>query len=81
MKRTIWVLNEPSPLPPLDAEVQEVVLLIYEDLSSDDLLEKCLGENNNESFNCVAPKHIYRVYLIFKLPHFLATSNFNDGFT
>lgn len=52
--------------PALDEEVQSTVKEIYEDLSSDDLLRRCLGsntQNNNESFNaCVwnfTPKHIF----------------------
>jgi len=51
--------------PPLHTDVQKHVLPIYEDLSRDDLLERCLGgytQNANESFNAtiwrLAPKHL-----------------------
>lgn len=43
--------------PALSEEAKEILKPIYEDLTHDDLLERCLGgltQNNNESFNsCV----------------------------
>ncbi|GIY08120.1 uncharacterized protein CDAR_429331 [Caerostris darwini] len=60
-KGTLETFEHPSAL---DDEAQEILKPIYEDLTADDLLERCLGsntQNNNESFNsCVwqlAPKH------------------------
>ena len=47
--------TEPEAHPhPLHPDVQKEILPIYEDLSRDDLLERCLGghtQNANESFN------------------------------
>ncbi|XP_039304169.1 uncharacterized protein LOC120357546 [Solenopsis invicta] len=52
--------------PAFDDKVAALIKPIYEDLSSEDLLERCLGantQNNNESFNaCVwnlVPKHVF----------------------
>ncbi|XP_044584112.1 uncharacterized protein LOC123264734 isoform X2 [Cotesia glomerata] len=57
--------------PPLTEAVQKVIKPIYEDLSSESLLERCLGsetQNNNESLNSLiwtfAPKHIHAVLKI-----------------
>lgn len=58
-------LEEYSHKPALPIEVFEAVKKIYEDLSAEDLLSRCLGaytQNSNESFNSVvwtiAPKTI-----------------------
>lgn len=52
--------------PALSEEVQEVVKPIYESLTEEDLLNRCLGgntQNNNESLNAliwtIAPKHFF----------------------
>ncbi|GIY80919.1 uncharacterized protein CDAR_70691 [Caerostris darwini] len=70
--------------PAQDDEAQEVSKPIYEDLTADDLLERCLGsntQNNNESFiSCVwqlAPKHQFAGKK--KLSD--AACTFNEGFT
>lgn len=72
---------------PLSAEVLQVLKLIYEDLSSDSLLERCLGgetQNNNESLNSMiwnfAPKHLHSGAKIVELAMFLAVIIFNEGY-
>lgn len=51
------VLHNFKHPPLLDDDVQEVLNPIYEELTADELLERCLGnntQNNNESYNtCV----------------------------
>lgn len=47
-------LNDYTHDAPLTDKVQEIIKPIYENLSNDELLERCLGgntQNNNESFN------------------------------
>ena len=73
---------------PLATEVQKLLHPIYSDLSSDDLLQRCLGghtQNNNESFNAVlwrlAPKHIFCSKKIVELAAFIAVCIFNEGIT
>jgi len=60
---------------------------IYEDLTTDELLERCLGantQNNNESFNsCVwniAPKHKFVGKKTLEIAVFSAACIFNEGF-
>ena len=74
--------------PPLHIDVQKHVLPIYEDLSCDDLLERCLGgytQNANESFNAtvwrLAPKHLNCGTKIIQIAAYLAAGIFNDGFS
>lgn len=74
--------------PPLADKVQEILLPIYESLSNDDLLNRCLGgntQNNNESLNaCVwklTPKHINCGAKTVAVATFLASSVFNEGYT
>lgn len=73
--------------PPLTAKVLEIIKPIYEDLSSDTLLERCIGaetQNNNESLNSLictfAPKHIHSEPKIVEIATFIAIIIFNDGF-
>lgn len=61
---------------------------IYEDLSRDDLLERCLGghtQNANESFNAIvwrlAPKHLNCGKKIIEIAAFLAAGMFSEGFS
>ncbi|XP_014472349.1 PREDICTED: uncharacterized protein LOC106743225 isoform X2 [Dinoponera quadriceps] len=72
---------------PLSKEVQAVVKSIYEDLSKDDLLTRCLGaetQNNNESLNSLiwtfAPKHLHSGAQIVQIATFLAVVILNEGF-
>ena len=73
--------------PPLNEKVLEVLKPIYEDLSADHLLQKCLGaetQNSNESLNSLiwtfAPKHIHCGPKIVQIATFLAVIIFNEGF-
>ncbi|KYN15554.1 hypothetical protein ALC57_12224 [Trachymyrmex cornetzi] len=73
--------------PALNNEIQPLLHGIYEDLTSDDLLQRCLGantQNNNESYNaCVwhfAPKHTFSGKQIIEIAAFCAACNFNEGF-
>jgi len=68
-------------------DVTKALELIYTDLSSRELLERCKGgntQNNNESYNGLlwyfAPKHLHNGMKTIKLANFLAVSIFNDGF-
>ena len=81
-------LHEYQHPPPLCAAVQNLLLPIYKDLSSDDLLGRCLGgntQNNNETFNSVlwriAPKHIFCMGKTIELAAFLSAIIFNEGWT
>lgn len=73
--------------PPLTPKVQEVIRPIYEELTKDELLHRCLGsetQNNNESLNSLiwtfAPKHLHSGPKIVEIATFLATVIFNEGF-
>ncbi|CAK9816622.1 hypothetical protein ANTQUA_LOCUS9034 [Anthophora quadrimaculata] len=72
---------------PLSEEVQNVIKPIYEDLSREDLLTRCLGaetQNNNESLHSLiwtfAPKHLHAGPKIVEIACFLAVIIFNEGF-
>lgn len=74
--------------PPLHPDVKKHILPIYEDLSRDDLLQRCLGgytQNANESFNAtvwrLAPKHLNCGSKIIEIAAYLAGGTFNDGYT
>lgn len=78
-------LTHDEPLHPL---VAQHILPIYEDLSRDDLLERCLGghtQNNNECLNALiwkfAPKHLFSGKETVEIATYLAISIFNEGFT
>ncbi|GIY22878.1 uncharacterized protein CDAR_599971 [Caerostris darwini] len=73
--------------PPLNDKVLEVIKPIYESLSADSLLERCLGsetQNNNESLNSLiwtfAPMHIHAGPKTIEIATFFAVSIFNEGF-
>ncbi|KYN07998.1 hypothetical protein ALC62_01024 [Cyphomyrmex costatus] len=72
--------------PALHEEVQSVLKPIYDDLSSDDLLKRCVGantQNSNESYNgCVwhfAPKHLFSGKKIVEIAAWCAACKFNEG--
>lgn len=72
---------------PLSTDVQDAIKPIYETLSNDDLLERCLGgftQNNNESVNSViwsmAPKVTSSGAKIVEIATYIACSVFNDGY-
>ncbi|KYQ46869.1 hypothetical protein ALC60_14160 [Trachymyrmex zeteki] len=73
---------------PLHPDVQTSILPIYEDLSRDDLLERCVGgftQNANESFNStiwrLAPKHLHCGSKIIEIAAYLVAGIFNDGYS
>jgi len=73
--------------PALDDDIQPALKSIYEDLTTDDLLWRCLGantKNNNESFSaCVwhlAPKHMFVGKKIIEIATNCALCTFNEGF-
>ncbi|XP_011685002.1 PREDICTED: uncharacterized protein LOC105448233 [Wasmannia auropunctata] len=81
---TLQSYNHP---PPLDFKVQELIRPIYDNLSSQDLLNRCCGgftQNNNECFNKTiwqfAPKHVFCSSNIIIIAAYLATCIFNEGF-
>ena len=72
--------------PALDEDIQPALKKIYDDLTFDDLLSRCLGantQNNNESFNStvwhLAPKHIFSGRKIVELATNIAVCTFNEG--
>ncbi|XP_076545772.1 uncharacterized protein LOC143305567 [Osmia lignaria lignaria] len=73
--------------PPLSEKVLELIKPIYENLSSENLLTRCLGsetQNNNESFNSLiwtfAPKHIHAGSDTIEIANHIAVCIFNEGF-
>lgn len=77
--------EHPTPLHP---DVQKHILPIYEDLSQEDLLQRCLGghtQNANESFNSTvwrfAPKHLHSGLKIVQIAAYMAAGLFNEGYT
>ena len=72
---------------PMKIEVFEAIKPIYEELSQDELLNRCLGgytQNSNESFNAtvwnLAPKSYSSGKKILDIATDIAVCNFNDGF-
>ncbi|XP_012232335.2 uncharacterized protein [Linepithema humile] len=70
----------------LNNEVFKAVQPIYEELSRDELLSRCVGgftQNSNESFNSVlwaiAPKIVHSNKAIVDIAANIAVCNFNDG--
>lgn len=79
-------LLELSPL--LNEDMKQHLLPIYQDLSRDDLLERCLGghtQNANERFNStiwrISPKHLNCGQKIIEISAYFAAGVFNDGFS
>lgn len=72
---------------PFSSAVLKVIKPIFEDLSSDNLLERCLGahtQNSNESLNsCIwffAPKHLHSGKTVVEIATHLAIIIFNEGY-
>ena len=68
--------------------MKQHLLPIYEDLSRENLLERCLGghtQNTNESFNStiwrLAPKHVHFGVKIIEILAYIAAGVFNEGYT
>lgn len=80
--------QEYEHLPPLNPAIIQYILPIYDDLSQDNLLTRCLGghtQNSNESFNStiwrLAPKHLNAGVKIIEIAAFIAASVFNEGYS
>ncbi|XP_077277655.1 uncharacterized protein LOC143905880 [Temnothorax americanus] len=79
----------PNPIfSTLPKTVLDSIKPIYENLSNDKLLERCVGgytQNSNESFNQliwkIAPKTMHSGAKIVNIAAFLATCTFNNGVT
>ncbi|CAK9803116.1 hypothetical protein ANTQUA_LOCUS3590 [Anthophora quadrimaculata] len=74
--------------PPLSREVFEAIKPIYEELSRDELLNRCLGsysQHSSESFNAtiwnLAPKSYSSGKNVLNIATGIAVCNFNDGLT
>ena len=72
--------------PAFDEETLQILEPIYEDLTSDETLERCLGantQNNNECFNSlvwnIAPKHKFVGKQNLEIAVFSAACVFNEG--
>jgi len=72
--------------PTMDIKVYEAIKPIYDDLSRNDLLQRCLGgytQNTNECFNkvvwTIAPKNSFGGKLLLDVAVDIATMTFNDG--
>ena len=73
--------------PLLHEDMKQHLLPIYQDLSKDDLLERCLGghtQNLNESFNStiwrLCPKHLNSGLKIIEISACIAVGIFNEGY-
>lgn len=83
---TTGTLNNYKHKPALSADVAEAIKPIYEDLSRNNLLERCLGtfnQNNNKSLNNViwkfTPKSFFNGTSIVEIIANLGIILFNDG--
>nr|XP_032514623.1 uncharacterized protein LOC116768095 [Danaus plexippus plexippus] len=72
----------------IDEHVEKHIRPIYEDLSKDDLLTRCLGghtQNANESFNStvwrIVPKHLNSGIKIVEIAAYIAGGMFNEGYS
>lgn len=80
-------LGEHHHKPLLSQDVFKAIKPIYEDLSSDDLLTRCIGgyTQNNESFNstvwAMAPKTTSSGKTILDIVTYIAVCVYNDGMT
>lgn len=68
-------------------EIFEAIKPVYEDLTREDLLSRCMGgytQNSNESFNSVvwnmAPKHHSNGKIPIDIAAYIAVCTFNDGY-
>lgn len=83
---TTGVENFKHDYTPLPQDVIQAIKPIYEDLSKDELLERCLGgftQNANESLNQliwrIAPKKLSGSRQIVEFASYVATCTFNEG--
>lgn len=73
--------------PPLPDNIAKEIYPIYENLSRDDLLERCLGgytQNSNESLNALiwkfAPKHLHSGKETVEIAAYIGASMYNEGY-
>ncbi|XP_046145882.1 uncharacterized protein LOC123989223 [Osmia bicornis bicornis] len=71
----------------IDEKIEKQIRPIYEDLSNDELLERCLGghtQNPNESFNAtvwrMTPKHLNSGHQIIEIAAYMAAGMFSEGY-
>ena len=81
-------LPEYKHKPALPIQVYEAIKPIYEELTNQDLLTRCIGgytQNNNESFNstvwALAPKNTSSGKIVLDVATEIAVCVFNDGFS
>jgi len=86
-KAIVGNTNEFKHNPAMSDEVFKAIKPVYEELSRDNLLSRCLGgftQNSNESFNSLvwsmAPKSISSGKSVLDIAVNLAVVYFNDGF-
>ncbi|XP_071629501.1 uncharacterized protein [Temnothorax longispinosus] len=79
-------LAEYKHKPALHSDVQQAIKPVYEALTNDELLERCVGhftQNANESFHSVvwkiAPKESFSGIEIVEIATYTAVAIFNDG--
>ena len=72
----------------IDGNVEEHIRPIYEELSNDEFLTRCLGghtQNSNESFNStvwrINPKHLNSGQKIVEIATYMAAGMFNEGYS
>ena len=72
----------------IDENIEKHIRPIYEDLSNDELMERCLGghtQNPNESFNAtvwrMTPKHLNSGHKIIEIAAYMAAGIFNEGYS
>ena len=72
----------------IDEQIEKHIRPIYQDLSNNDLLTRCLGghtQNENKSFNSIvwriAPKHLHSDLKIVEIASYLAAGMFNIGYS
>ncbi|XP_018316253.1 uncharacterized protein [Mycetomoellerius zeteki] len=86
VKNQLRSYKHPAQL--IDEGIEKHIRPIYEQLSKDELLNRCLGghtQNSNESFNPtvwrMAPKHLHSGVKIIEIAANLAAGIFNEGYS
>lgn len=84
--KALGTLSTYEHKPPMDEDVFKAIKPIYKELSSDELLSRCLGgytQNQNESFNAVvwsiAPKTVSSGKTVLDIATDIAAITFNEG--
>jgi len=80
--------NYGHPSRVITPDVEKHLIPIYEELSKEELLTRCLGghtQNSNESFNStiwrLVPKHLNSGSKIIEIAAFIAAGIFNEGYS